>query len=190
MNETFITIVSGLPRSGTSMMMQAMKAGGIPVLTDNLRKGDKDNPEGYFEFEPVKKTKEDPSWVSMAEGKAVKMIYRLVYDLPDSYEYRVIFMRRDMDEVLASQKKMLQRSRRQGAKIGDRKLMELFRRQLSEFHEWIASKKNFSILNIDYKDMITSPRDQCTKINNFLGKILDIDASSGVVDSDLYRNRA
>jgi len=190
MTETFITIVSGLPRSGTSMMMQAIKAGGIPVLTDNLRKEDKDNPKGYFEFEPVKKTKEDPSWVSMAQGKAVKMIYRLVYDLPDLYEYRVIFMRRDMDEVLASQKKMLQRSGRQGAKIGDRKLMELFRTQLSKFDEWIAAKKNFSLLNIDYKDMITSPRDQCIKINSFLGKILDVEESSAVVDSDLYRNRA
>ncbi len=190
MNETFITIVSGLPRSGTSMMMQVMKAGGIPVLTDNLRKEDRDNPKGYFEFEPVKKTKEDPSWASMAQGKAVKMIYRLVYDLPDSYEYRVIFMRRDLDEVLASQKKMLHRSGRQGAKIGDRKLADLFRTQLSEFDEWIAAKKNFSILNINYKDMITSPREQCIRINDFLGKILNVEASSAVVDSDLYRNRA
>jgi hypothetical protein len=171
------------------MIMQAMKAGGIQVLTDNLRKGDKDNPKGYFEFEPVKKTKEDPSWVSTAKGKAVKMIYRLVYDLPDSYEYRVIFMRRDMDEVLASQKRMLQRSQRQGAKIGDRKLADLFRTQLSEFDEWIASKRNFSILNINYKDMITFPREQCIKINDFLGKILDVEASSAVVDPALYRNR-
>jgi uncharacterized protein YcaQ len=190
MNETFIAIVSGLPRSGTSMMMQVLQAGGMQVLTDNLRREDQDNPKGYFEFEPVKKTKEDPSWVARARGKAVKMIYRLVYDLPDSYEYRVIFLRRDMEEVLASQKKMLQRSGKQGAKISDQKLADLFRAQLMEFDEWIASKKNFSILNIDYKDMISSPREQCIKVNDFLGKILDIEASSRVVDPDLYRNRA
>jgi len=190
MNETFITIVSGLPRSGTSMMMQILQAGGMPVLTDNLRKEDRDNPKGYFEFEPVKKTKEDPSWVAAARGKAVKIIYRLVYDLPDSYEYRVIFMRRDMNEVLASQQKMLQRSGKKGAKIGDQKLGDLFRAQLSEFDEWIASKKNFSILNIEYGDMIASPRELCVKINHFLGNILDIEASFSVVDPDLYRNRA
>lgn len=190
MNLPFITIVSGLPRSGTSMMMQALEAGGIPALSDNIRKKDEDNPKGYYEFEPVKKTKDDPSWVPKAQGKVVKMVYRLLYDLPDQYEYRVIFMRRDLKEVLASQKVMLQRSGQQGANVGDQKLAELFQSQLATFDQWIAARKNFSILSINYKEMISSPKVQCERINDFLGGVLDSDASAAAVDPSLYRNRA
>ena len=185
----FITIVSGLPRSGTSMMMQAIEAGGIPALTDHIRKKDEDNPKGYYEFEPVKKTKDDPSWVPDARSKVVKMVYSLLYDLPKGYEYRVVFIRRNMDEVLASQKKMLERSGKQGAKVSDEKLAELFKTQLETFDQWIATQKNFSILRVDYKDMIVSPKSQCERINNFLDGVLDIDASIAAVDPSLYRNR-
>jgi hypothetical protein len=190
MNLPYVTIVSGLPRSGTSMMMQAIEAGGIPALTDNLRKKDEDNPKGYYEFEPVKKTKDDPSWVPGARGKVVKMVYRLLYDLPEEYEYRVIFMLRNMDEVLVSQKTMLERSGKQGARISDEKLAELFKAQLEQFDHWIAARKNFSIISVDYKDMIASPKVQCERINNFLGGVLDIDASTAAVDPSLYRNRS
>jgi len=189
-NLPFITIVSGLPRSGTSMMMQVLEAGGIPVLTDNIRQKDEDNPKGYYEFEPVKKTKDDSSWVPTAKGKAVKMVYSLLYDLPNQYEYRVIFMRRNMDEVLASQKNMLKRLGKQGAKVSDEKLAELFKAQLDKFALWIASKKNFSILSVDYKDMIISPKVECERINKFLGGILDIEAAAAVVNPSLYRNKA
>ena len=189
MNLPFITIVSGLPRSGTSMMMQALEAGGIPALTDNIRQNDVDNPKGYYEFEPVKKTKDDPSWVPEARGKVVKMVYRLLYDLPDEYEYRVVFMRRNIDEVLASQKAMLERIGKQGAKVGDGKMAELFKSQLAEFDKWTASRNNFSIISVEYKDMIASPGTQCEKINNFLGGVLDIDASVAAVDPSLYRKR-
>ena len=189
MNLPFITIVSGLPRSGTSMMMQAIEAGGIPALTDNIRKKDEDNPKGYYEFEPVKKTKDDPSWVPGAQGKVVKMVYVLLYDLPEEYEYRVIFMRRNIDEVLVSQKAMLERSGKQGAKISDEKLAELFKTQLEKLDYWIAAQKNFSVLSVDYRDMITSPKAQCERINNFLGGVLDIDASVAAVDPSLYRKR-
>jgi hypothetical protein len=185
MNLPFITIVSGLPRSGTSMMMQAIEAGGIPALTDNIRQKDEDNPKGYYEFEPVKKTKDDPSWVPGARGKVVKMVYALLYDLPEEYEYRVIFMRRNINEVLASQKTMLLRSGKQGAKVSDEKLAGLFKAQLEKFDHWIAARKNFSIISVDYKDMITSPKAQCERINNFLGGVLDIDASTAAVDPSL-----
>lgn len=115
----FITVVSGLPRSGTSMMMQILEAGSMPILTDYIRKSDEDNPQGYYEFEPVKKNKDDPSWVSDGTGKAVKMVYRLLYDLPKDFEYRVIFMRRIIDEVLISQAKMLKRNAKKGTDISD-----------------------------------------------------------------------
>ncbi|MBC2715097.1 MAG: sulfotransferase family protein [Desulfobacteraceae bacterium] len=189
MNKSYITIVSGLPRSGTSMMMQILEAGGIPILTDNIRKLDEDNPKGYYEFEPVKKTKDDPSWVPEAQGKAVKIIYRLIQDLPDGYEYRVLFMQRKMDEVLASQKAMLQRSGKQGATVGDDKLAKLFERQLNEFQAWIRGKQNFSILTINYHDMIHSPQSLCQKVNSFLGEVLDMASAASIVDPTLYRNR-
>ncbi len=187
MNLNFVTIVSGLPRSGTSMMMQALDAGGLLILTDNIRKKDEDNPKGYYEFEPAKRTKDDPLWVSKAQGKAVKVIYRLIYDLPDEYEYHVIFMRREINEVLTSQKKMLQRSGRSGAKVGDEKLAELFTKQLSGFNNWIENRENFSILFINYQDMIHAPVSQCERINAFLGAELDSFAS--VLEPTLYRNR-
>jgi len=190
MEKTFITIVAGLPRSGTSMMMQAIEAGGIPALKDGIRKNDEDNPKGYYEFEPVKKTKSDPSWLDQAKGKVVKMVYSLLYDLPDNYEYRVVFLRREIEEVLASQKKMLERSGRQGAKIGDEKLAELFKEQLEKFHKWIAEKNNFSIVLIDYKGMIEAPLEQAEKVDELLGNILDKDGFISAVDPSLYRNRS
>ena len=190
MRRPYITIVSGLPRSGTSMMMQILEAGGIPVLTDHIRKQDVDNPRGYFEFEPVKMTRDDPSWVAEAGGKAVKIIYRLIQDLPDEYEYRVLFMQRKIDEVLASQQLMLQRSGKQGAKVGNDKLAQFFEKQLHEFQTWIAGRQNFSILTINYQDMIDSPLSQCKKINSFLDGILNIESSAAVIDPSLYRNRA
>jgi hypothetical protein len=189
MNLSFITVVSGLPRSGTSMMMQVLEAGGVPVLTDNIRKKDEDNPEGYYEFEPVKRTKDDPSWVPAAKGKAVKMVYSLLYDLPTEYVYRVIFMRRNMKEVIASQKVMLERTGRKGAQVSDEKLAELFNIQLKKFDYWIATRKNFSVLSVDYKDMIASQKAECERIHTFLGGILDVDAAMAAVNSSLYRRR-
>ena len=95
----FLTIVSGLPRSGTSMMMRMLDQGGLPAIIDGVRTADDDNPAGYYEFEAVKQTKEDPSWLENSEGKVVKMVYRLLYDLPTDRTYRVVFMRRKMEEL-------------------------------------------------------------------------------------------
>ncbi len=170
-------------------MMQALEAGGFPILTDNIRKKDEDNPKGYYEFELVKKTIYDPGWLLKAQGKAVKMVYRLLYDLPDEYEYRVLFMQREVNEVLASQKIMLKRLGKQGATISDEKLANIFKSELTKFANWITSRDNFSIIYVDHKDMIFSPEKQCEKINNFLGNVLDINASATIVEPSLYRSR-
>ncbi|MCX8044169.1 MAG: sulfotransferase [Desulfobacterota bacterium] len=185
----FITIVSGLPRSGTSMMMQALEAGGMPVLTDHVRTSDDDNPKGYYEFEPVKRTKQDPSWVPNARGKVVKVIYSLLYDLPQNFEYRVIFLERELDEVLASQKKMLQRRGQKGAGVDDAKMKELFRAQLVKFNHWIRNQKCFRMLPVQYAAMITDPLKTAEKINQFLGGGLDVQAMAAAVDPTLYRNK-
>jgi hypothetical protein len=185
----YLTIVSGLPRSGTSMMMQVLCAGGLEPLIDHQRKADDDNPRGYYEFEAVKRTKQDPSWLMGSHGKVVKMVYRLLYDLPRDYEYRVVFLRRDLKEVLASQNKMLQRLGRNAAAVPEDQMEDLFQRQLAEFDRWIAERRNFAILNVEYKEMVADPRPPCEQINRFLDGRLNLDAMIGAVDPNLYRNR-
>ena len=189
MDSDFVTVVSGLPRSGTSMMMQALEMGGMSVLTDHIRASDEDNPKGYYEFELVKKTKTDSSWVSDSVGKAVKMVYRLLYDLPKDYEYRVIFMRRNIDEILLSQETMLKRTGQKGADISGEKLAELFKRELEKVDKWIAEQDNFSIISVNYQEMVESPLSQCQRVNEFLTGNLDVDKMLSVVDPSLYRNR-
>lgn len=185
----YVIIVSGLPRSGTSMMMKAIEAGGIEPVIDHVRKPDEDNPKGYYEFEPVKKTKEDASWLKDAPGKVVKMVYRLLYDLPADYQYRVVFTQRDLKEVLASQTKMLQRSGKAGGGITDEQMQALFTAELDKCERWIAEQPNFKVLYINHRDMINDGPAQAQKINDFLDGGLNVEAMAAVVDPTLYRNR-
>lgn len=185
----YVIVVSGLPRSGTSMMMKAIDAGGIEPMIDHIRKADVDNPKGYYEFEPVKKTKEDASWLTDAPGKVVKMVYRLLYDLPADYQYRVVFMHRDLTEVLASQKKMLERSGKAGGGVPDAQMAALFTAELQKCEKWIAEQLNFKVLYISHRDMISDAPAQVEKINAFLDGGLDTDAMAQTVDPSLYRNR-
>ncbi|MBK9128286.1 MAG: sulfotransferase domain-containing protein [Phycisphaerales bacterium] len=184
-----VTIVSGLPRSGTSMMMRMIDAGGIPALTDNVRTADQDNPRGYYEYEPVKRTKEDPSWVDAARGRVVKMVYRLLYDLPARYTYRVVFMRRNLMEVVASQDVMLTRRGREGGELPPDKLVALFTQQLDEFDRWVRAQPNFGLLYVDYNEVVRDPGPAVARLNEFLGGALDTAAMRAVVEPELYRQR-
>ena len=184
-----ITVVSGLPRSGTSMMMKMLEAGGIPPLTDELREADADNPKGYYEFERVKKLdKGDSDWLAKAEGKAVKVISALLQHLPDEYDYRVIFMERHMPEILASQRKMLHR-RGEGDEMEDEKMRALFEKHLQQVKEWLAQQGNFSVLYVHYSKALADARSQAERVKAFLGADLDVDKMAGTVDPNLYRNR-
>jgi hypothetical protein len=185
----FLTIVSGLPRSGTSLMMKMLEAGGLPVLVDNVREADVDNPRGYYEFEPVKTLKSDASWVGPARGKAVKMVYLLLLDLPAGHEYRVLFMRRNLDEILASQKAMLDRLGK-ASPLDDTKMAALFRDGLARFDAWVEGRPNFKVLDVSYNAMMTDPAPLAREVDRFLGGSLDLDAMTRVVDPSLYRNRA
>jgi len=189
MKRDFITVVSGLPRSGTSLMMQALEAGGMPLLTDGVRESDEDNPKGYYEFELVKKTKEDPSWLQEATGKAVKMVYRLLYDLVDDYEYRIILMQRNLAEVMISQKAMLERGGQSGSEVSDEQLAELFKKELEKVALWIKDQRSFSMISVNYGDMVQDPLSQCRRVSDFLGGGLDVNEMVEVVDPSLYRNR-
>jgi Sulfotransferase domain len=185
----FLTIVSGLPRSGTSLMMKMLEAGGLPVLVDGVRTADVDNPRGYYEFEPVKRLKEDTSWVAPACGKAVKMVYLLLLDLPPDVEYRVLFMRRNIDEVLASQAAMLRRLGK-SAPLDDARMAALFRDGLAKFDGWVKDRPNFRLLDVSYNALVTDAAPVAAEVDQFLGLGLDVDAMTRIVDPTLYRNRA
>jgi hypothetical protein len=184
-----VTIVAGLPRSGTSMMMQILEAGGIPVLTDRIREADEDNPRGYYEFEAVKRTSEDASWLAQAPGKVVKMVYRLLYTLPADHEYRVVFTRRQLEEVIASQDEMLRRHGTPTGEVDDQQLVGIYRRQLSDVEKWLAEQPNFSVHYVDYHDLLTDPAPVIETINRFLGGDLDTESMRQVPDKTLYRQR-
>ena len=185
----FLTIVSGLPRSGTSLMMKMLETGGMEVLVDNVRTADIDNTRGYYEFEPVKQTKNDASWVAPALGKAVKMVYLLLLDLPSEYEYRVVFMRRNLDEVLASQKAMLERLGKTSP-LDDARMAALFRDQLARFDAWSKGRPNLRLLDVSYNAAVADPAPVAAEVDRFLGGGLEVDAMSQIVDPLLYRNRA
>ena len=186
---SFVTVVSGLPRSGTSMLMQVLEAGGLPPLTDRTRAADRDNPKGYYEFEAVKQTRNAPSWLADAKGKAVKIIYMLLYDLPAGYTYRVIFMRRRMEEVLASQKSMLERQNKEGSSLPPEKLARVYEEQIRKVDTWLADQPDFHVLDVDYNQIVADPAPRVEQINEFLGGSLDTQAMERAIDPELYRQR-
>jgi hypothetical protein len=190
MNSQTITIVSGLPRSGTSMMMKMLEAGGIEPLTDNLRTADEDNPKGYFEFERVKQIEQDKAWLEEARGRAIKLISALLRHLPAMYDYKVIFMRRAMSEILASQRQMLIRRGEPTDAVPDDKMAAMFEKHLSQVETWLASQSNIAVLYVSYNEIMTYARPHAERINSFLGGGLDVDAMVSMVDRALYRQKA
>lgn len=187
--ETSITIVSGLPRSGTSMMMQMLAAGGLPVLTDGRRSADANNPRGYYEHEAVKSLARDTSWLSDARGKAVKIVSALLVHLPEDFAYRVIFMRRPMTEILASQAKMLDRLGHAGPRGDDARLADLFARHLEEIDSMLRSRPAIARLEVDYGGVIDAPLRVAESVNDFLGGTLDAERMAAAVAPELRRQR-
>jgi hypothetical protein len=183
-----IIVVAGLPRSGTSMMMRILDAGGIPALTDQVREADVSNPLGYYEFEPVKRTKTDASWLLNARGKAVKMVYRLLYDLPSNYNYRVLLMQRTLAEVLSSQRAMLRHQQNDDA-VEDAQMVNIYKRELANLESRFQKQANFSKLDVSYNELVKNPAPQIAQIADFLGGSLDRQAMAAVIDVNLYRNR-
>jgi hypothetical protein len=185
-----ITIVSGLPRSGTSMMMQMLVAAGLPPLTDDLRQADADNPRGYLEYEPVKQTRADPAWLAAARGKVVKMVHILLLDLPAGYDYRIVMMQRDLDEVIASQFKMLERSGRPRPGLPPETLKRVLAAQMDSVRRFIASRAEIRLLEVSYNTMLDSAHAEAERIAAFLelgpGAA---DRMIGTIDPSLYRNR-
>jgi hypothetical protein len=184
-----VTIVSGLPRSGTSLMMQMLQAGGMPLLTDGQRVPDEHNPRGYFEHEGVKHSRNDLSWLQHAEGKVVKVIHLLLLHLPPDRNYQVIFMMRNIGEVIASQRTMLQQQGRASAALTDAKLAEIFETQLKQVRQWLAERPHFRTLQVEHSRLIQHPLETAGQINQFLGGHLLVSNMADAVNPALHRQR-
>lgn len=186
--ENIITIVSGLPRSGTSLMMKMLEAGGMSVVMDGVREADVDNPKGYYEYEPAKTIKQDKSWLPGTRGKVFKMVSMLLVELPPDFRYKVIFMRRNIDEVLASQRKMLQRLNKRVA--DEDKMRELYAKHLTQIDSWLAGQGNVESMTVLFNNLFQNPQTEIEQITDFLGGTLDAGKMREVIDVTLYRNRA
>ena len=189
MDGEVVTIVSGLPRSGTSLMMMMLEAGGMQVLTDRVRPADEDNPRGYYEFERVKQIEQDQSWLEDARGKAVKMIAELLKHLPRGYTYKVIFMRRKMEQILASQKRMLIRRGEPTDRVSNGKMAKLFTGYVRRVEAWVDGQPNIEVIYVSYNNILENPIEQARIINHFLGDTLNVEKMVSVVDQALYRQR-
>ncbi|MBI3169040.1 MAG: sulfotransferase domain-containing protein [Chloroflexi bacterium] len=190
MSDKPIYIVSGLPRSGTSMMMKMLEAGGLSVLTDNIRTADDDNLQGYYELERVKAMKEgDTTWVEEANGKVVKVISALLEHLPANYQYKIIFMEREMMEILASQRKMLERRGKPGDPAEDGKFAELYGKHLDKVKTWLVGRSNMDVLYVRYNEMIAHPADYAAKVAEFLDIPMDVGTMEKVPQEQYYRQR-
>jgi hypothetical protein len=185
-----IVVVSGLPRSGTSMMMAMLQSGGLKLLKDGIRTPDDDNPKGYYEFERVKKLREgDLGWLPEAQGKVVKIISYLLLHLPENHNYRIIFMERRLAEVMASQRKMLVRRGEDPDKVSEDELEAVLEKHLQQVQDWIERQANVERISVNYNRMLEDPEDDILRINNFLGGNLDVGKMAQVIDPDLYRQR-
>ena len=185
-----ITIVSGLPRSGTSLMMQMLVAGGMSALSDGERRADSDNPRGYLEWERIKQLPRDPGCIAEGEEKVVKVISRLLLSLPAGHEYRIIFMQRPLPEVLASQDEMLRRRGTYKEGANPAAISAAFEKHLREVYAWLEGKPYVKTVRVQYHDVLKSPHEIGQQLAQFLGITLDLDAMVQQVDASLYRNRA
>jgi hypothetical protein len=187
-----IIVVSGLPRSGTSMLMKMLEAGGVEIASDGIRTADDDNPKGYYELERIKELDKgkEKGWVKELRGKAVKAISFLLKDLPGDNRYKVVFVHRDLTEVMASQNKMLEHRGVPVDPENDGKMLRNFENHLTKVKDALHRDDKFEVLYLNHRDAISRPQEAAAQINQFLGGQLDEPRMAGVVDGSLYRNRA
>ena len=185
-----ITVVSGLPRSGTSLMMQMLAAGGLQVLSDGERQADADNPRGYYEWERIKLLPQHPNCIQEAEGKVVKIISQLLFALPSAHDYRIIFMQRPLAEVVASQSQMIRRRGTTGAALPPAALIAGLQAHLNQVNAWLGGKANISVYRVEHREVLHDRLHVSESIQKFLDCPLDVLAMSQQIDESLYRQRA
>jgi hypothetical protein len=170
-------------------MMKMLEAGGLEPLTDNIRAADEDNPRGYFEFERVKQIEHDKEWLEDARGRAVKLISALLKHLPPTHNYKVIFMRRAMREILASQRQMLIRRGESAEAVPDDKMAALFDKHVAQVESWLAAQPNIETIYVSYNEVMKDARPHAERINDLLGGALNVEAMIQVADKTLYRQK-
>lgn len=185
-----VVVVAGLPRSGTSMLMQALVAGGVPALTDGLRVADDDNPRGYLEYEPATRLAEDSAWMESARGKAVKIVLPLLPHLPRGEAYRVVLIQRDMREVLASQAAMLQRLGKRASSLRPRALAAQYISQEAMALRFLETRPGIGVLPLDYQAVLDDPHATAERIAGFLRGGFNAAACAAAIDPALRRQHA
>jgi len=185
-----ITIVSGLPRSGTSLMMQMLAAGGLPFLSDGERKADEDNPRGYYEWERIKQLPREPECIAEAEGKVVKVISQLLFALPRGHDYQIIFMERPLTEVVASQAEMIQRRGTTGPALPPAALLAGLQMHLNQVQAWLKASPHIPVQRVAYRELLGNPLGTSESLAGFLKCPLDATAMAAQVDKTLYRHRS
>lgn len=186
-----IVVVSGLPRSGTSLAMSMLAAGGMPILTDGIRTPDESNPKGYYEFEPVKELHTGPHapWLADARGKAVKIVSFLLTWLPETYQYNVIFMQRDLREVIASETTMLLRRGESAEVSNEAHTRAIYEKHLGQVQSFLRSRRCFSTLPVNFAEALARPEETAQRIREFVARPLDVERMASVADPSMYRNR-
>jgi len=185
-----IYVVSGLPRSGTSLAMQMLAAGGLPVLSDGLRPSDSNNPRGYHEWEKIKQLPQDPACIAEAEGKAVKVISSLLMSLPGGHEYRVLFMTRPLEEVVASQSVMITNLGTRGPSLPAQTMMAALKAHRNQVLAWLKTRQDIPVKELDYHALLADPPARAAQIASFFDLPLDTEAMAKQVDPALHRQRA
>ena len=189
MKRNDIIVVSGLPRSGTSLMMQILQALGVNLFTDNERPSDVSNPKGYYENQKVKSLENDTSWIKDVQGKAIKVISPLIIYLPEDFCYKIIFMQRNYDEIIASQEKMLNSTNKKETNLNSETLKTILKKDTNQAFQWIHKNKNAEMLEINFNELIENPKTGITKISHFLDIKASLIKAIKVVDKKLYRTR-
>jgi hypothetical protein len=185
-----IILVSGLPRSGTSMMMRLLEAGGLELVTDGRRPADDSNPMGYFEDERIKRLQAgDHEWLESATGKVAKVVSPLLEYLPTQRCYKLLFMLRSVEEIVASQRRMLRHGGQDAGAVADAELADVYRKHLRRIESWLAAQPHLDTMYVRYRDVIEAPEVNAIRIGRFLGRQLDHRAMVGIVDPGLYRAR-
>jgi tetratricopeptide (TPR) repeat protein len=185
-----VIVVSGIPRSGTSLMMQILEANNIEIFTDSVRKADQHNPKGYYEHEKVKQLARDKSWLNQTVGKAVKIISQLLFHLPEYHQYKVIFMTRNLKEVIHSQRTMLREEKKSNEKdVYPAGLENAYKRNIRIVEQWAANRTNIEIEWVDYHDLLSLNDEIISRIGSFIGKPVDKERVAACLDNELYRSK-
>lgn len=172
------------------MMMSMLAGGGMEIVSDQKREPDPDNPEGYYEDQRVKRLKQNTAWLETCKGKAIKIVSPLLKSVPDNLQCKIIFMQRDLAEILASQKKMLARRGQPEGALSDEQMAEKFQLHLQKMDNWLSLRKNWDVIEIRYREVIENPYGEVRRVNSFLGNRFDIEKMALKVNKRLYRHQA